>query len=159
VFTLLVIVALAVVAAVSLLVVGSEGRMADVDPDREPVDLPEDRMLAARDLDRVRFALGFRGYRMDQVDGVLDRAAADLDAWSEHVDGLEALLREQGIDAPPRPMPTAPSPEFGGPADDDVADDAADDAGDAEEGVGMTLTSEVAGAAEPSGDIAETGPR
>ena len=35
-----------------------------------PVLLPED--AGPSDLDRLRFAIGLRGYRMDQVDQVLD---------------------------------------------------------------------------------------
>ncbi|WP_026550587.1 DivIVA domain-containing protein [Arthrobacter sp. Br18] len=51
-----------------------------------PVLLP-DRPTAS-DVDRVVFSLGLRGYRMDQVDQVLDRLAAALgerDAVIEHL--------------------------------------------------------------------------
>jgi DivIVA domain-containing protein len=110
VFTLLVIVALATVAVVALVVAGSNDRMSEQEPDREPADLPTDRLVARRDLDRVRFALGLRGYRMDQVDAVLDRAALDLDVWREHVEGLETLLVEQGVEVPARPVPSIEEP-------------------------------------------------
>ena len=46
-------------------------------PDRADLDLPE-RALAAEDLRRVRFGLTVRGYRMAEVDLVLDRAASAL---------------------------------------------------------------------------------
>ena len=39
-------------------------------PNLPPVLLPADAVPA--DVDRVRFSLGLRGYRMDQVDQVLD---------------------------------------------------------------------------------------
>jgi DivIVA domain-containing protein len=41
-----------------------------------PVLLPDEP--SADDVDAVRFGLGLRGYRMDQVDEVLDRLAAAL---------------------------------------------------------------------------------
>jgi DivIVA domain-containing protein len=126
VFTLLVIVALATVALVALVVAGSNDRMPEQAPDREPADLPADRLVARRDLDRVRFALGLRGYRMDQVDAVLDRTAADLDAWRAHVDALEALLVERGVAVPERPVPAIEEPALDRVEADDVDVDAVD---------------------------------
>ncbi len=54
-----------------------------------PVLLPENP--SARDVDALRFGLGLRGYRMDQVDEVLDRLAAVL----EERDAVVADLRSQ----------------------------------------------------------------
>ncbi|KNC20051.1 hypothetical protein AC792_02605 [Arthrobacter sp. RIT-PI-e] len=59
-----------------------------------PVLLPE--VPGAADVDAVRFGLGLRGYRMDQVDEVLDRLAAAL----EERDAELRLLRSQ-VGAPP----------------------------------------------------------
>jgi DivIVA domain-containing protein len=88
---LLIVVALVVVTAVAVFAVGDSGRLRADEPDREPADLPDDRGLAAADVDRVRFALGVRGYRMDQVDDVLDRFAAELTRRDQY----EAALVEQ----------------------------------------------------------------
>jgi DivIVA domain-containing protein len=41
----------------------------------------------------VRFPSAIRGYRMDLVDEVLDRAAADLAARDAEIDELRAQLR------------------------------------------------------------------
>jgi DivIVA domain-containing protein len=41
--------------------------------------LDGDRPVRAEDLRRVRFPLAFRGYRMAEVDALLDRLAAQLD--------------------------------------------------------------------------------
>ena len=51
---------------------GGPSRTASTSPWRPclPVLLPED--AAPSDIDRLRFAVGLRGYRMDQVDQVLD---------------------------------------------------------------------------------------
>ena len=55
-----------------------------------PVLLPAD--AAPADVDRVRFSLGLRGYRMDQVDQVLDELRDQLAAKHEEVERLRATL-------------------------------------------------------------------
>ena len=42
--------------------------------------VPADGPLGAEDLRRVRFSLAFRGYRMSEVDALLDRLAAEKEA-------------------------------------------------------------------------------
>jgi DivIVA domain-containing protein len=56
-----------------------------------PVLLPAEAKPA--DVDRVRFALGLRGYRMDQVDQVLDDLRDQLAAKDAEIAGLRAHLR------------------------------------------------------------------
>ncbi|NJC23020.1 DivIVA domain-containing protein [Arthrobacter pigmenti] len=58
-------------------------------PTLPPVLLPENP--TADDVGRIRFSLGLRGYRMDQVDEVLDRLASAL----EERDELITVLREK----------------------------------------------------------------
>jgi DivIVA domain-containing protein len=121
----LVVFAIIVVVGISLFAVGPSLRSPDDQPDREPADLPEDRSITGDDVDRVRFALGLRGYRMDQVDAVLDRAAADLRVRDERIEALEGALADAGL-----PLPPVPNVEATEAADDaegvdgDVADDA-----------------------------------
>jgi DivIVA domain-containing protein len=122
VFVFLVIVALAVVAGVSLLLVGEQGRMPDETPDREPADLPDGRWVARADLDRVRFALAFRGYRMDQVDAVLDRVASDVDALEQHVVALEEQLKSAGIEPVAVVVPVAQPPQTSHDLEDESLD-------------------------------------
>jgi DivIVA domain-containing protein len=57
-----------------------------------PVLLPESP--SGEDVDAVRFGLGLRGYRMDQVDEVLDRLAAELDRRDAVIARLRAQLGE-----------------------------------------------------------------
>ncbi|HJV97568.1 MAG TPA: DivIVA domain-containing protein [Arthrobacter sp.] len=57
-----------------------------------PVLLPAD--AAPADVDRVRFSLGLRGYRMDQVDQVLDDLRDQLAAQRGEVERLKARLLE-----------------------------------------------------------------
>ena len=55
-----------------------------------PVLLPA--QAAPEDVDRVRFSLGLRGYRMDQVDQVLDELRDQLASKQEEIDALRAEL-------------------------------------------------------------------
>lgn len=59
-----------------------------------PVLLPAE--AAPADVDRVRFSLGLRGYRMDQVDQVLDELRDQLAAKDQEVERLGKLLLEAG---------------------------------------------------------------
>lgn len=56
--------------------------MADAPPDRADLDLP-DRPLRADDVRRVRFGVTLRGYRMSEVDLLLERLAAQLEPAQE----------------------------------------------------------------------------
>lgn len=57
-----------------------------------PVLLPAE--AAPADVDRVRFSLGLRGYRMDQVDQVLDELRDQIAAKDEEMRRLRARLLE-----------------------------------------------------------------
>lgn len=48
--------------------------------DRPDAEVPADRPLRAEDLARVRFGVGLRGYRMDEVDALLARLTDELGA-------------------------------------------------------------------------------
>jgi DivIVA domain-containing protein len=63
--------------------------------------------LAPDDVDAVRFAVGLRGYRMDEVDEVLDRVADDLAVRDARIAELEARL---GAGPAPSPSPAAADP-------------------------------------------------
>jgi DivIVA domain-containing protein len=67
------VIGLAILAGVAVVASGRAGAASPAAPDRPPLALPADRPLAAEDLAQVRFSVGFRGYRMDQVDALLDR--------------------------------------------------------------------------------------
>lgn len=55
-------------------------------PSLPPVLLPED--AGPSDVDRLRFAVGLRGYRMDQVDQVLDELRDQLAARDRKIADL-----------------------------------------------------------------------
>ncbi|THJ66038.1 DivIVA domain-containing protein [Arthrobacter echini] len=70
------------------------GLVAPVAP-LPPVLLPGS--VSAQDVDAVRFGLGMRGYRMDQVDEVLDRLAAAIAERDAEIEHLRLHLTEQGM--------------------------------------------------------------
>ena len=59
---------------------GRFGGMVEVYDDRPDSTVPADRPLTAEDLEAVRFTSALRGYRMDEVDALLDRLAEELRA-------------------------------------------------------------------------------
>ncbi|WP_434613913.1 DivIVA domain-containing protein [Arthrobacter sp. A5] len=98
----LIFLAIAVAGAVASYVVGlnkaSAGTSAAADDgftapvaNLPPVLLPE--IPQPEDVDRLRFSLGLRGYRMDQVDEVLDRLRDQLAAKDARITELESLPR------------------------------------------------------------------
>lgn len=57
--------------------------------DRRDVTLPADRALRADDVRAVRFSVGFRGYRKDEVDALLARLESELSV-REHAGDMPA---------------------------------------------------------------------
>lgn len=101
----LVVLAMAIVAAAAAFGASTRGRMSSADPDVPPVALPEDRWAIGSDLDRTRFGVGLRGYRMAQVDEVLDRVSRDLVQREDYIADLATALTRAGIAVPERPAP------------------------------------------------------
>jgi len=58
---------------------GRGEEMAPAPPDSTPVELPDDRPVAGDDIRAVRLSVTARGYRMREVDWVLEQLAAALD--------------------------------------------------------------------------------
>lgn len=92
-FAILIVLAL---GGVGLVAAGRGTPLARVYDDRPDLALPDGRPLVGDDVRRVRFGLVVRGYRMSEVDALLDRLASELDQAAQRADG-----RERGDDVAP----------------------------------------------------------
>jgi DivIVA domain-containing protein len=107
----------AIVVAIALIAAGRGDAMAQAWSDRRYLSLPEDRSLTAEDLDSLRLALAFRGYRMEEVDDLLDRLGVEIaarDAYIQRLRGDLARLRE--TDRTARTFPVGQAAEAAGAA-------------------------------------------
>lgn len=88
-----------VMGAIAMVAAGRGTPLAPAYDDRPDVSVPAGT-LVGDDLRRVRFSLAFRGYRMSEVDALLDRVAAQLEAGAadgaDGVDGAGAADGERG---------------------------------------------------------------
>lgn len=86
-FAILLVLAL---GGVALVAAGRGAPLAEVYDDRPDATVPAEGRLGSEDLRRVRFSLAFRGYRMSEVDALLDRLAGELEerAPQQHAEPL-----------------------------------------------------------------------
>lgn len=90
------VVIVALLAAVGWLAIGGGGHMSEPVADRPDLALPNEGLLARADVDRVRFSVGARGYRMDEVDDVLDRLAQEIELREQRIAELEGRAPQEG---------------------------------------------------------------
>ncbi|WP_344602979.1 DivIVA domain-containing protein [Streptomyces glaucus] len=93
-FLFLVVALAVVVAAVTLAVVGGgeNSPLPEAAPERLRDLLPPDRPAGRADVESLRLPLAVRGYRMADVDDVLDRLGAELAERDARIADLEAAL-------------------------------------------------------------------
>lgn len=90
------IVVAAVAAAlfgIAAVVFGRGEELAPLAPGVTPTRLPRGE-ITGEDVRELRFQQAVRGYRMDEVDWVLDRLATELDRTGVERDGLLARVAE-----------------------------------------------------------------
>ena len=63
--------------------------------DRSPVELPDDRAVTGDDVRALRISVAVRGYRMTEVDWLLDQFALALDGRDDELAVLRARLRDR----------------------------------------------------------------
>jgi DivIVA domain-containing protein len=97
-FWVQVVVALGVVLGTVLVAGGRGDSLGELSPDRPPARLPDDRAVRAEDVNTLRIGVGLRGYRMDEVDDVLDVLADELTRRDEEIAELRG---EERISASP----------------------------------------------------------
>ncbi|MEU4687329.1 DivIVA domain-containing protein [Actinoplanes sp. NPDC023714] len=96
-FIVVALVVATIVFGVTVLLSGGDSGLTPVEPDGRAVPLPSDRPLGEADISATRFDTVVRGYRMNQVDQALQRAAYDIGYKGELIGVLEAevaALRE-----------------------------------------------------------------
>lgn len=98
----------------SLLLGRGESR-PPAEPDRSPVELPADRAVTGDDVRALQIAVTVRGYRMAEVDWLLEQFAAALDERDAEIAGLRARVQ-------PHPGPGAGAKDGQGPAPADDGD-------------------------------------
>ena len=93
-FLFLVVALAVVVGAVTLAVVGGgdNAPLPEAAPERLQDSLPPNRPVSGADVDRLRFPLAARGYRMADVDDALGRLAAELAERDARIADLESAL-------------------------------------------------------------------
>jgi len=110
-----IVLAAVVVCGVAAVAMGYGGSITHFAPDWPGRPLPEDRTLRADDVTGARFSLAFRGYRMSEVDAVLDRLALEIHQRDARIEQLSGRPYESvGADNPDpevAPVPlTKPAP-------------------------------------------------
>jgi DivIVA domain-containing protein len=77
-FVVCLVVLVLVGVVITVLRNGSEPVLPEVERDSADIGLPAGRAMHPSDVDGLRFSLGFRGYRMAEVDEALGRLAGEL---------------------------------------------------------------------------------
>jgi DivIVA domain-containing protein len=99
------------------------------DLDRSPVELPDDRPVTADDVRALQISVAFRGYRMTEVDWLLDqfaRALEDRDArYAAEIAALRESVHAHPVDAgAPKDSQSRTAPDVAGDPDDEERTDA-----------------------------------
>jgi DivIVA domain-containing protein len=121
-----VLLAILVLGGVAVVAAGRGEGLPPADPDRPDLALPPEGPLVRSDVDQVRFSVGLRGYRMDEVDDVLDRLALDLEARDERIALLEREVAAAAAVPEPEPAATgaaAPDADLAGGAPAQASDE------------------------------------
>ena len=95
----LLLVMLVVIGGIAVVAAGRGVGLQDAEPDRSLAgSLPEGEVDRAG-VDGLRFTLALRGYRMDEVDAVLDRLVDELESRDARIAELEGGQDVHSTDA------------------------------------------------------------
>jgi DivIVA domain-containing protein len=80
------------------------------DADRSPVELPDDRPVSAEDVRALQISVALRGYRMSEVDWLIDQFARALEERDAEIAALRssAAHPEKRLTAKDDENPTTP---------------------------------------------------
>ncbi len=108
---MLLLVVLAVIAGIAVVAAGRGTGLEPAEPDRSPRGALPPGEVSRPDVEGLRFTLALRGYRMDEVDEVLDRLLAELDRRVARIAELEdGSGSEQSTGSEPPTGRTGPWP-------------------------------------------------
>ena len=108
------------------LLLGRGETQPPADLDRSPVELPDDRPVVGDDVRALRISVALRGYRMTEVDWIVDQLAQVLDERDAEIARLRAgtappagahaapVERDDAEDTDPEGLPVAAADEEGG---------------------------------------------
>lgn len=80
------------IGAVAVVASGRWGGMSTAYDDRPDMSVPARQALTAADLETARFGVGLRGYRMDEVDTLLERVAREVAERDRRIADLERAV-------------------------------------------------------------------
>jgi DivIVA domain-containing protein len=95
VFVVGVLVVAVLLFLVASLLMGRGETQPPAELDRSPVELPEDRPVTGDDVRDLSISVAARGYRMTEVDWLLEQFADALDERDAEIASLRARLAEQ----------------------------------------------------------------
>jgi DivIVA domain-containing protein len=84
--------------------------------DRSPVELPDDRPVVGDDIRALQMSVAFRGYRMTEVDWLLDQFAQVLDERDAEIAAVRARLHPPADD---EANDSASTPDLGEPGEEE----------------------------------------
>ncbi|MFD3403762.1 DivIVA domain-containing protein [Kribbella sp. NPDC058693] len=87
------------IGAVAVVASGRWGAMSTAYDDRPDMTVPARQALTSTDIESARFAVGVRGYRMDEVDTLLERVAKEVAERDRRIADLERAVAPI-VDAP-----------------------------------------------------------
>ena len=98
-----------VIGFLALIIIRGDQRLvkplAEPLPTLPPVLLPDADEISDHDIQDIRFAVGLRGYRTDQVDQVLDRLTTALSERDHEIAALRSAVedaRQQANESAPK---------------------------------------------------------
>ena len=80
------------IGAVAVVASGRWGAMSTAYDDRPDLSVPARQTLTATDIESARFGVGLRGYRMDEVDTLLERVAREVAERDRRIADLERAV-------------------------------------------------------------------
>ncbi len=86
---MLLLVVLAVIGGIAVVATGRGGGLAPADGERSPRGALPPGDVGRDEVDALRFTLAVRGYRMDEVDAVLERLLGEVERRDARIAELE----------------------------------------------------------------------